>query len=119
MSELVQERIQENLQRLKLGRIQELYPTVIKKAEESKMTYSAFLDQLLNEEVATKEDRRLKTALKIAGLPFEKTLEEYDFSFHPQLDKRQILSLFELDFIRGIRGTPYLSPALAARLCQY
>jgi len=110
MNEMIKERINENLQRLKLNRIQELYPTFIKKAEDTKMTYSAFMDQLLNEEVATKEDRRLRTSLKTAGLPFEKTVEEYDFGFHPNMDKRQIMSLFELDFIQQKQNVIFLGP---------
>ena len=110
MTEMIKERIAENLQRLKLTRIQELYPVLVKKAEDTKMTYTAFMDHLLNEEVATKEDRRLKTALKTAGLPFEKTVEEYDFGFHPNLDKRQIMSLFELDFIQQKQNIIFLGP---------
>jgi len=110
MTEMIKERITENLQRLKLPRIQELYPVLVKKAEDTKMTYTAFIDQLLNEEVATKEDRRLKTALKTAGLPFEKTIEEYDFGFHPNLDKRQIMTLFELDFIQQKQNIIFLGP---------
>lgn len=110
MTEMIKERIAENLQRLKLNRIQELYPVLVKKAEDTKMTYTAFMDQLLNEEVATKEDRRLKTALKTAGLPFEKTVEEYDFGFHPNLDKRQIMTLFELDFIQQKQNVIFLGP---------
>jgi DNA replication protein DnaC len=110
MSEMIKERINENLTRLKLNRIQEMYPVVIKKAEDTKMTYAAFIDQLLNEEVATKEDRRLRTALKTAGLPFEKTIEEYDFGFHPDLDKRRVMSLFELDFIEQKQNVMFLGP---------
>ena len=110
MNEMIKERISDNLARLKLNRIHELYPTLIKKAEDSKMTYAAFMDQLLTEEVATKEDRRLKTALKTAGLPFEKTIEEYDFGFHPNLDKRQIMSLFEMDFIQQKQNVIFLGP---------
>lgn len=110
MSELVKERIDVNLQRLKLARVQELYPLMLKKAEDTKMTYSAFIDELLTEEVAAREDRRLSTALKTAGLPFEKTIEEYDFGFNPDLDKRQIMSLFELEFIREKKNVMFLGP---------
>jgi len=110
MTEMIQERINENLQRLKLNRIAELYPILIKQAEESELTYTAFMDQLLTEEVATKEDRRLKTAMKTAGLPFEKTIEEYDFSFHPNLDKRSVMTLFELDFIQQKENVMFLGP---------
>jgi DNA replication protein DnaC len=110
MSEMIQDRINENLQRLKLNRIQEMFPVLVKKAEESQMTYTAFMDQLLNEEVAIKEDRRIKAAMKTAGLPFEKSIEEYDFAFHPNLDKRGVMTLFDLDFIQQKENVMFLGP---------
>ena len=110
MSEMIKERISENLERLKLNRIQDVFDDLIHKAEESKLSYMAFMDQLLTEEVATKEDRRLKTAMKTAGLPFEKTIEEYDFSFHPSLDKRSVMTLFDLSFIPQKENVIFLGP---------
>jgi len=110
MSEMIKERVSENLQRLKLNRIQDVFPQMIKKAEEDKLSYMALIDQLLTEEVATKEDRRLKTAMKTAGLPFEKTIEEYDFSFHPNLDKRSVMNLFDLQFVQQKENVIFLGP---------
>lgn len=110
MSEMIKERILGHLDRLRLNRIKEVFPDLLEKAEEAKPTYMALLDQLLTEEVAVKEDRRFKTALKIAGLPFEKTIEEYDFGFHPELDKRSVMSLFDLDFIQGRENVLFLGP---------
>ena len=110
MSELVMERIMENLIRLRLTRIQELLETVAEEAQRRSETYLAFLDQLLQEEVTAKEDRRVKTSLKIAGLPFDKTIEEYDFSFHETLDKRSVMSLFDLDFIGRKENVIFLGP---------
>lgn len=110
MSEMIKERIAENLQRLKLNRIQDVFPQIIQKAEENKLSYMALVDQLLTEEVATKEDRRLKAAMKTAGLPFEKTIEEYDFSFHPGLDKRTVMTLFDLQFVQQKENVIFLGP---------
>lgn len=110
MSEMIQERITENLQRLKLNRIQDVFGPMIQKAEENKLSYMALIDQLLTEEVATKEDRRLKTAMKTAGLPFGKTIEEYDFSFHPNLDKRSVMTLFDLQFVQQKENVIFLGP---------
>lgn len=110
MSEMIKERVIENLDRLRLNRIKEVFPDILETAEESKPTYMALLDQLLTEEVAVKEDRRIKTALKIAGLPFEKSIEEYDFGFHPDLDKRSVMSLFDLDFIQSKENVIFLGP---------
>lgn len=110
MSEMIKERVSENLQRLKLNRIQDVFPQMIQTAEENKLSYMALIDQLLTEEVTTKEDRRLKTAMKTAGLPFEKTIEEYDFSFHPNLDKRSVMTLFDLNFIQQKENVIFLGP---------
>ncbi len=110
MSELVMERIAENLARLRLTRVQEMLETVSEEAQAQGDTYLAFLDRLLQEEVSAKEDRRVKTSLKIAGLPFEKTIEQYDFSFHETMDKRPVMSLFDLDFINRHENVIFLGP---------
>ena len=110
MSELVLQRIMDNLIRLRLTRIQELLETIAEEAQRRSETYLAFLDRLLQEEVTAKEDRRVRTSLKIAGLPFDKTIEEYDFGFHEALDKRSVMSLFDLDFIGRKENVIFLGP---------
>lgn len=110
MSELITQRIESNLIRLKLNRIQEILPDIINTAREKQLSYMDMLDRLFTEEVSTKEDRRLKSALKTAGLPYEKTIEEYDFSFHPNLDKRTVMNLFDLNFIQDKENVVFLGP---------
>ena len=110
MSELVMERITENLGRLRLSRIYELLPVVAEEAQAGNQSYLAFLDRLLQEEVTAKEERRVRTSLKIAGLPFEKTIDEYDFAFHGALSKRAVMQLFDLDFILRHENVIFLGP---------
>ncbi len=110
MTELIKQRIDENLQRLKLNRIQEILPEMIASAEKKQLSYMSLLDELLTEEVVTKEDRRFKIALKTAGLPYEKTIEEYDFAFHPGLDKRTVMNLFDLNFAQQKENVILLGP---------
>jgi DNA replication protein DnaC len=104
------ERISENLARLRFSRIPEMLPQMVNEAQAGNETYLAFLDRLLQEEVTAKEDRRVKTSLKIAGLPFEKTIEQYDFAFHEALDKRSVMSLFDLDFVGRKENVIFLGP---------
>lgn len=110
MSELMMERIAEHLGRLKMAKMKEVLPTVIEQAHAQQTSYLDFLDKLLDEEVNTREERRVKTALKTGGLPFEKTIEQYDFSFHADLDKRQVMSLFDLDFVKKRSNVIFLGP---------
>jgi hypothetical protein len=37
--------------------------------------------------------------MKTAGLPAAKTIEEYDLRFHPQLDKQEVMYLFDMDSV--------------------
>jgi DNA replication protein DnaC len=110
MEQLTYERLHDNLKRLKLHRAAEVLDTVIAHAEESGGSHLSFLDHLLEEEVAAKEKRRITTAMRSAGLPTAKTIEEYDFSFHPQLDKKAVLELFDLTFLAKHENVIFLGP---------
>ena len=125
---LVMDRIESNLIRLRLSQIKEILERVIKSAEEQSKSYLSFLDDLLEEEVASKEQRRIETTIKISGLPFIKSIDEFDFTFQPNLDRQKVMSLFDLNFIRqkgnviflgppGV-GKTHLAVALALKACQ-
>ena len=110
MEQLTYERLQENLNHLKLTRAAEMLDTIVSQSENNGGSYLSFLDHLLEEEVAVKEKRRINTAMKTAGLPTAKTIEEYDFSFHPQLDKKAVMELFDLTFIPKHENVIFLGP---------
>lgn len=70
----------------------------------------------------------METSVKISGLPFIKSIDEFDFSFQPKLDRQRVTSLFDLTFIRqkgnviflgppGV-GKTHLAVALALKACQ-
>jgi DNA replication protein DnaC len=127
MPELIMERITDNLNRLKLGKMLEILPVVSEEARTNNASWLTFLDRLLEQEVDAREDRRVRTSLKIAGLPFDKTIDEYDFGFHETLDKRMVMGLFDLEFVGRHENVIFLGPpgvgkthlatALAIRAC--
>lgn len=126
---LVLDRIEANLSRLRLSRIREALKDVIATAEKNSSSYLSFLDNLLEEEVASKEQRRVDTALKISGLPFIKSIDEFDFTFQPKLDRQKVMALFDLAFIQQKANVVFLGPpgvgkthlavALALKACRY
>lgn len=128
MSSLALDRIHANLSRLNLSKMGEILEQTIKTSEKEGESYLSFLETLLEEEVIHKEQRRVETALKISGLPFIKSIDEFDFSFQPKLDRRKVMSLFDLTFIRekgnviflgppGV-GKTHLAVSLALKACQ-
>jgi DNA replication protein DnaC len=129
MEQLTYERLQDNLKRLKLTRAAEVLETVASQSELGQTSYLSFLDHLLEEEVAAKEKRRFQTALKIAGLPFAKTIEEYDLAFHPHLDRKAVMETFDLTFLPRHENVIFLGPpgvgkthlaiALAIKACSH
>lgn len=122
------ERVNANLNRLRLPRINALLPVMLETAQQKTWSYLSFLDILLDEEVCQKEQRRIEANLRISGLPFVKTIDEYEFTFQPNLDQRKINSLFDLTFIQQHQNVIFLGPpgvgkthlavALAVKACQ-
>jgi DNA replication protein DnaC len=122
------ERIEANLSRLRMPRVREVLLSYLKAAEEHEKSYLSFLDELLEEEVAQKEQRRVETVLRVSGLPFIKTIDDFDFTFHPRLDRQRVLALFDLTFIKQKENVVFLGPpgvgkthlavALAVKACQ-
>lgn len=122
------DRVNENLGRLKLRKVMENLPALLQVAEKQQKSHLGFLDDLLEEETSQKEQRRIETSLRISGLPFIKTIDEYDFCFQPTLDRQKVLSLFDLTFLSrkdnvmllgppGV-GKTHLAVALAVKACH-
>ncbi|GAA0611326.1 hypothetical protein GCM10010394_46420 [Streptomyces crystallinus] len=74
------------------------------------MGYLDFLDLVLSEELAVRDDRRFRQGLRLSRLPHHKTLDEYDFSFQPDLDPRKVKDLAHLSFVEGKANAALLGP---------
>ena len=81
--ELIADRLATNLKRLRLPRMQAVLLDVVQAAQTQSHSYLQVLDTLIEEEVSCKEQRRLDTTLRTSGLPYIKTLDEFDFRSSP------------------------------------
>ena len=108
--QLIMERLNENLARLKLYRIVASLPETLKAAEVDSWSYLRLLDMLFEEEVAQKEQSRIDRALMRSTLPYLKTLDEFDFAFQPGLNRQEIVNLFDLTFIGRKENVVLLGP---------
>ncbi|MFE2971815.1 IS21-like element helper ATPase IstB [Streptomyces sp. NPDC059340] len=128
MSQLVTARIRSTAAKLGLPHLAESLNQYLERAEEGKLGYLDFLDLVLAEELAVRDDRRFRQGLRLSKLPHHKTLDDYDFSFQPELDPRKVKDLATLSFIEAkanaaLLGPPgvgktHLAVALAVAACR-
>ncbi len=51
------------------------------------------LYKVLNKEVLAKEENNKLYNVKVAGFPFLRTIDEYDFSFQPTVDESKVKAI--------------------------
>ena len=61
----------------------------------------AFLEQILDAELAGREERRVKTSLRLSGLPTGQTLANFDFAFQPAIERSRVETLATSGWVRG------------------
>lgn len=85
--------LEEYLHRLKLPVILARYRKVAKEAAGSGLAYEQFLLLLAEQELAQRDENRQKRLITAARFPTIKTLDQYDFSLMPKLNRALILEL--------------------------
>lgn len=106
----VLDRIRGAMVGLKMPRALEALDHTVQKLEQGEITAIEAIDSLLSEEYSTRETRRIDVALRTSKLMPIKTLESFDFSFQPSLDRERIAALAHLDFIRRAEVVHFLGP---------
>ncbi len=88
------------LKTLKLPAVARAYPALEREAADKNLGYAEFLKALLEQEVVQREQNQLARRLKAAQFPWQKTLDEFEFSAVPTVNKNKILSLADSRFVR-------------------
>ncbi len=99
MSQLVHARVVDHLIRLRLGYVAERLDALLSDAARKEATYLDFLDELLGQEIGSKQRKRVSMGIQIAHFPTVRTLEDFDFSFQPSLDQKLVKELATGRFI--------------------
>lgn len=110
MSDIAYERVQGYLQRLKLTSIGDHLDSLAEQAAKESWTYLTFLDRLLDAEVSARYARDVAMKRKLAHFPFHKSLDEFDFSFQPSVNERQVRELATVRFVAQGENVLMLGP---------
>jgi len=108
---LVQQRIAQCCERLKLARIAAEWPAIAEDAVRSEGSFGEFLERLLLAECDARDARTREAMFKLATLPAVKTLEAYDFAFASGAPRKQIVELGGLAFIERAENIVLLGPS--------
>jgi hypothetical protein len=96
-----------------MARALETLDQALSRLEKGEISAIEAIDELLAKEQTLREGRRIGAGLRTARLTPIKTLDSFDFSFQPSLDRHRIMALAQLKFIKraevlhglGPRGT--------------
>ena len=81
-----------------------------REAIEEQMSYIDFLTLMMSDEVARRDQNKFDSRIRRAGFRGEKTIENFDFTFDPRIDKQLIVELSTCQFIEEKVSTLIVGP---------
>jgi DNA replication protein DnaC len=108
--EMAYSRTRTGFESLKMTAALEALDNVIEAARVEELSAVEVLDRLLEIELSARHERRVKTNLKFAGLPYRMRLEDFDFEAQPSVDRGLIARLSSLQFLEDGTNILLLGP---------
>lgn len=106
----VVEQLQGTLKGLGLTAVEMRLENLLEQAAKKEPSYADFLLDLLKSELEARRTRYLRARLQLAHLPYVKTFDQFDFSFQPSVDERQVRELRTLRFVHEASNVIFLGP---------
>lgn len=112
--------LQNALKKLRLSGMIQSLEVRLHEAQSHQLSHAEFLELVLQDELAVRNDRFLKRRIKAAGFRDLKSLDQFDWSFNPSIPKKQIYELATCRFLRETRDVLFLGPPGVGKsfLCQ-
>ena len=95
---------------LRMAAAAEALPAELEYATSQKLGHTAFLERILQVEVAATEIRRRASLERFASLPSPFRLEDFDFDAQPSIDKKLVNELATLRFLEDATNVLFIGP---------
>lgn len=103
--------IQSYLKQLCLPTISRECAALAREAEQQGVGYLGYLQTLLEQEVIQRQEQRLRRYLRQAQFPYDKRLEDFDFSAVPAVPKTRVLELAQGTFLAQHENVLLVGPS--------
>jgi len=104
------QKLRGHLAYLRLAAAAEALPGELDHAAKAKLGHSAFLERLLDVEVAATETRRKAGLERFASLPAPWRLDDFDFDAQPSIDRKLVSELATLRFLEDATNVLFIGP---------
>jgi len=104
------QKLRSHLAYLRLAAAAEALPGELDHAAKAKLGHSAFLERLLDIEVAATELRRKAGLERFASLPAPWRLDDFDFDAQPAIDRKLVNELATLRFLEDATNVLFIGP---------
>lgn len=94
--------LKQTLKRLRLSGLLATLPDRVPYAKGTKLSYTEFLELILNDEIQRRTDTNVATRLKSAMVDLDQTFERFDWDAAITVDRDRLKDLFSLEFIKGL-----------------
>ena len=104
------EHLTDMLTRLKLTAIRDQFDSLLDEAARVDMSLREALTMFVEREIASKDQRRIEMAMRMAKFPFSRDLEGFDFAAQPSVDAKQIRDLAASRWVANGENVLLLGP---------
>lgn len=98
------------LTKLRLSGLASSLEVRLHEAATSGLSHREFLELILQDEMLTREDRKVNRRIVAAAFRDQRRLEDFDFSFNPSIKKSVIYELATCRFVHHKRDVLFLGP---------
>ena len=103
-------KLRESLKQLRLSGLSASLDVRLHEATSSRLNHLEFLELILQDELAVRQDRAVARRVKAAAFRDQKTLEDFDWDFNRSIKKKWVFDLAAGDFVRKHRDVLLVGP---------
>lgn len=104
------ERLLSVLRQLRLSGLAQSLEVRLQEAAGHQLSHAEFLELILQDELLVRQERQIARRVKAASFRELKPLDQFNWSFNPSIQKKQVFDLATCRFIREARDVLFLGP---------